>query len=252
MNKLAEAAMDPKVRVAEMPLLESRKSRTKRLMSGAAKSAHERVYQWIPDLSMPAEEARYYGALYPSWIVGGVSTAAGIVNQIERFDKAWGKGDEAKALRLTEAFTLAMSSFWYRDAYPEREHQQNERTEAVRASAANVLAFFGREPDLTIANFLAVDTQLNSDLDAREEGSHMWGYALLSWLAEGPMTGQHVDYGAITLPVRDSADLAAFGVPLLLPNDMLAVVSATNHGGIAMHQAFNTLFGDDETGSTKE
>jgi hypothetical protein len=148
-----------------MPIFESREQRTKRLFAVVTiplmVKAHDRYGQMLQDIPVDA------------WISAGSIMAQTLVTQVVKRErplgKAWGRGDDAKALRLLRLFALAMVSRYYSFLDSADANRTEDDKVAVRRSAAESIAeICGEDPAYTVPDFLNVDRQFRCDEHQRK------------------------------------------------------------------------------------
>jgi hypothetical protein len=223
-----------------VPLFESEKHRRERLLKQALETPLRQLSAWLAEEgdAMSEEERQYYKVIYPAWLEGGSVTASIALNRCKSLRNAWGEGGEQKALAVTEVFALAMVSSWYRSVEEYEQHSEEERREARRAAASNVLTFFGGYSRMTLDDFLKFDAQLNADRDSNED-EHRKGIKtlwclLLCTMAERACSGSRLDLSAVTFPVDLHKDLEEQGIYLVPFFDGMVAATAYAAGTAAM------------------
>ncbi len=191
-----------------MPLFESQKARNDRLFKEILVLYARVLPSFVED-----EHER---AVHVAWSLGGCAAANIAVDGCKSLKEAWGKGDEQKALELTETFMLPMVSKWYRNVDEQEEHSDGERREARRVAASNVLLVLGRYREEAVEEFLKMDAQFNYDEDQRDDedatGMPLMFSGLLWLKADGVCSGSNVDLSSARLPVESSAELRGQGI----------------------------------------
>ncbi len=227
-----------------MPLFESQKQRNDRLFLSVLEASLKSIKVWVAqeESTMAGDEAQYYYALYSAWILGGSAAASIAVGTSERLKEAWGKGDERKALALTELFTLPMISSWYRTISAEEKHSAEDRARACQIAVSNVCAFLDSDPKEAMEKFVVLDSQLNHDKDkledAEAEGVPLASYALLGAMAEYICHGLKLNLTGINFPVAHSHDLRERGVRHLGISDLAALPAALSAGIVGMYEHY--------------
>ena len=113
--------------------------------------------------------------MHEAWVIGGSIAAGGVVD-FRFMKRAWGRGDENKAIALTEVFALAMASRWYRALQLQfgwsREDQQPARVTAF----TNILTLFNHLTEEGVRDSINLDIQFNYDSEIRDGHLKCDGY----------------------------------------------------------------------------
>lgn len=139
-----------------MPIFESKDQRTKRLFDQIAASllvkACDQYGKTLNDVPVDG------------WILTGSLMAQQLVIEADRrgrpLGKAWGRGDDVKALRLLRLFALAAVSryYWFLDR-ADADRSEDEKVIVRRSAAAAIAKLCGEDPVYTVSDFLNVDIQ---------------------------------------------------------------------------------------------
>lgn len=201
-----------------MPLSESEKDQIAPLF----KVVFYRINEMIRKLIKDENKRRFYEAL----LIGGNTMAKAVVAECEGVKKAWGDGDEAKALALTKLFTLLMLSQCYRWIDKAEPNSGEGQKEARRAAASKVLYLFEDDSDEAIKNFLDMDTQYCYDLEYRSHLVHT-GIIILAKACEA-CSQKCIEWSKVSFPVEEMSELAQSGAiinstPLSSTDDIAAL-----------------------------
>jgi len=185
-----------------MPLSESENSRIHQLFEAAFMQLNERLHELVPD----EDDRRFYTAL----LAGGKVAASAVVSRCEGVNKAWGDGNEEKALALIRLFTLSMLSQCYRWLDEVEHHRREELNTARKVAASNILQLFGDDSDNAITDFLNIDIQYNYDLKHKRHLIHI-GSILLAKACEA-CGHKCIDWDRVSFPVKELESLTRAGV----------------------------------------
>jgi len=226
-----------------MPLFESQKGRSRRLLEKALEVLLGRLLSVVEY----EEDVRTHSA----WLVGGHTAALTALETSPAVRQAWGKGCEESAMGLIEVFALAMISRWYRQLDEAMSPSESDRKLGRETAASNIMSFFGHdkaERTKLVQDFMAMDAQYNYDADRREdphhEGTPLVAAALLvSSAVQGCGSPSKVDFGRLSLPMEDTLRLRMFGCMDGEFEDYLAFDMATHAGAMAMYAFFRARSG---------
>lgn len=184
-----------------MPPPESKEPEIEPLFKAVFARFSETIHKLIKD-----ENERLF---YESLLIGGNTMAKSVVAECEGVKKAWGDGDEAKALALTKMFTLLMLSQCYRwidKAEPDSEDKQKE---SRKLSALKLLYLFEDDSKNAIEDFLIIDTQFKYDLEHKNHMTHM-GILLLAKACEA-CGHRCIEWSKVSFPIKSMKPLTSSG-----------------------------------------
>ncbi len=212
-----------------MPLSESEEPKIDPLF----KAAFARVSEMIHKLIKDENKRRFYKAL----LIGGNTVANAVVAACEGVKKAWGDGDEAKALALTKLFTLLMLSQCYRWIDKTEPNSGEEQKEARKAAASKILYLFEDDSEEVIEGFLDMDTQFGYDLEYRTHLVHT-GILLLAKACEA-CSHKCIEWSKVSFPIGEMPELVQAGAiidstPLSSTDDIAALWRSYSIGVQAM------------------
>lgn len=182
-----------------MPLFESQKSRNARLFSATLSFLLRRLYDLVND-----EDSR---KILTSWLIGGSAAATAAVEVCEPLKKAWGKGDEEKALALIELFTLCMLSQQLRGTEEMGMVPKDKHRQAFESKALDILCLFGHESESALEGFWKMDIQFSYLVEAEDDVGRFinFGVLLLAKACEAcgcPL----IDWSKVSFPVKSLHD----------------------------------------------
>lgn len=186
-----------------MPLFESRKSKNKQLFKGVFADV---LHRFLNQISDEHEKQVYVGLLQ-----GGAVAAELVVNYCESVKKAWGKGNEEKALALIKLFTLCMLSTWYRWLDEREQHTEDERTLAREMAASGILHLFGDDSKNAVADFLNMDGQYNYECDTSSRMPMLKMNGLILAKACEACGQPAINWSKVTFPVREWQEIVDSG-----------------------------------------
>ena len=224
-----------------MPLFESQKSKNKRLFATVAARISGILSSLVTD-----EDDRKVRALTTSYLAvlaGGTVAANLVVEWCECVKKAWGKGDEEKALALIKLFTLVMLSRWYIWLDEKQQPSEDERRQARVMAASNILRLFGDDSKNAVEDFLNMDSQYNYEWDSSARMKMLkMNWLILAKACE--VCGQPaINWSRVVFPVKEWQEVVDSGAiidhsPFMNLRDMVAVGECQVTGVETM---FNTL-----------
>jgi hypothetical protein len=180
-----------------MPIFESQKSRNKRLFE----TVSLRLYHRFSDLITDESDKEIYLAL----LAGGTIAANGVAEACEYIKRAWGKGDEEKALALIKLFTLYMLSVWCRWVEKGKQYPEHERRQVRKVAASDILQLFGDNSEKSIKDFLDMDTQYNYELDNNMKMIKM-SFLVIAKACEA-CGKNYVNWGRVVFPIKELQDV---------------------------------------------
>ncbi len=212
-----------------MPLPESKEPKIDPLFKAVFARISEMIHKLIKDES----ERRFYKSL----LIGGNTVANSVVTSCEGVKKAWGDGDEAKALALTKLFTLLMLSQCYRWIDKTEPNSGEKQKEARQASASKILYLFEDDSEDAVEDFLNLDTQFGYDLENRTHLIHI-GIVLLAKACEA-CGHKCIEWSKVSFPVGEMPELVQAGAiissaPLSSTDDIAALWRSHSIGVQAM------------------
>ena len=105
--------------------------------------------------------------MHAAWVLGG-SIAASLLIEYSFMKRAWGRGDENKAIALTEVFTLAMASRWYRGLQVQFGWAEVDQRPARVIAFRNILTLFNHLTEKELRDSINLDIQFNYDSEIRD------------------------------------------------------------------------------------
>jgi hypothetical protein len=224
-----------------MPLFESQKSRDKRLFATVA----SRVSSILSSLVTDEDDRKVYALTtsYLAVLAGGTVAAKQVVEHCICVKKAWGKGDEEKALALIKLFTLVMLSRWYVWLDEKQQPSEDERRQARVMAGSNILRLFGDDSENAIEDFLNMDIQYNYEWDSTARVPMLKMNSLILAKACEACGHPAINWSRIAFPVKEWQDVVDSGAiidhsPFVNLRDIVAVGSCRVAGVETM---FNTL-----------
>lgn len=212
-----------------MPLPESEEPKIEPPFKAVFTRVNEMIYKLIKD----ENERRFYKSL----LIGGNTMAKSVVAECEGVKKAWGDGDEAKALALTKLFTLLMLSQCYKWIDKTKPDSGDRQKESRKLSALKLLYLFEDDSKEAIESFLNMDTQFSYDLKYRTHLVHM-GIILLAMACEA-CDYKCIEWSKVSFPVGEMPELVQAGAiinsaPLSSTDDIAALWRSHSIGAQAM------------------
>lgn len=224
-----------------MSLFESQKSKNKRLFATVA----SRVSGILSSLVTGEDDRKVYALAtsYLAVLAGGTVAANLVVEWCECVKKAWGKGDEEKALALIKLFTLAMLSRWYIWLDEKQQPSKDERRQARVMAASNILRLFGDDSKNAVEDFLNMDIQYNYEWDSTARMPMLKMNLLLLAKACEACGQPAINWGKVAFPVKEWQDVVDSGAiinhsPFMNLRDIAAVGECR---GTGVETMFNTL-----------
>lgn len=222
-----------------MSLFESQKSKNKRLFATVA----SRVSGILSSLVTDEDDRKVYALTtsYLAVLAGGEVVAYLVVENCACVKKAWGEGNEEKALALIKLFTLDMLSEWYRWLDEKKQPSEDERRQARVMAASNILRLFGDDSENAVEDFLNMDSQFNYERDNNTRLVTI-SHLLLAKACEA--CGQScINWGKVVFPVREWQALVDAGAIINDPisenyRDLIAFRTVEVTG---IETMFNTL-----------
>jgi hypothetical protein len=145
---------------------------------------------------------------YLALLTGGSTMAKAVVDSCQGVKDLWAGGDEAKALVLTELFTLLMLSRCYR-WIDDKEPDQQKPQESRRPAVLNILLLFGDDSEKAIEDFFNMDAQFKYDLKYKGHLTHL-GIFLLAKAGEA-CGHKSIDWSNVSFPMKSMEPLTRSG-----------------------------------------
>ncbi len=164
-------------------------------------------------------------ATFQAWIVGGSVAANGALGQIPELRDRW-HATEGQALGVLKVFSGVMASHWARAVWTPKM-TGDERRRNLENGLNHVIDFFGGHVESETAGFLALDLQVNADMDVTESGDGIRVVAnelSLSLAASELSRPLPVALGVLGLPVDSTRELAERGWDFLCTSPESVVV----------------------------
>jgi hypothetical protein len=180
-----------------MPLSDSQETQTNPIFDAVVAQVGENITNIFPD----DNSRRFYGSL----LAGGRLMACAVATGCQGFREACGDINKAKALALTELFTLLMLSQTFR--WLESQESEPKNTDSLNLSAVSlILKLFGDNSEQSIADFITMDTQFRYDLKNRDHFTHL-AVILLARACE--VCGHRcIDWSKVSFPIKSLQPLA--------------------------------------------
>ena len=199
-----------------------------RLVNGALAVAMEAVLRTDPT----PNESEF--TMYGAWMTGGSYLASTLIEGSETLGRAWGKGDEHKAMGVLEVCTLAMISRWYEAIDSHLEHSEDERRRGREISATNVLSLFGSYSPEALGVFMNLDIQFDFDSKRTRDNVRLGAEAgvhsflemeLRMWqAAQACGSPMPFDLSNVAFPITSYLEVVTAGIHKWDSFEMLAVV----------------------------